>query len=99
MTTSSQHKTPCKDCPWRRAAMPGWLGPHTADEWLQHAHGESLTMCHTKTNGAQCAGFAIYRANVAKTSRFADALVLPKNHDRVFSTPAEFKAHHERLKK
>lgn len=79
--------------------MPGYLGPHTADEWLEHAHGESITMCHTKRHGQQCAGFAIYRANVCKTTRYSDTLKLPPDREAVFASRDEFKTHHERFNK
>jgi hypothetical protein len=32
---------PCNDCPWRRNATPGWLGPHTAEEWIKQAHSDT----------------------------------------------------------
>jgi hypothetical protein len=90
-----QHKTPCSDCPWARRALPGWLGNPTADEWLRSAHGESLIDCHTRI-GMQCAGSAIYRANMAKVCRSPEILTLPPNKLIVFATPMEFKAHHEK---
>lgn len=89
-----QHEVPCSDCPWSRAALPGWLGSLSVDEWLQVAHGEGTAECHTKT-GAQCAGLAIYRANVAKRPRDPDALRLAADRDRVFAWPGEFREHHE----
>jgi hypothetical protein len=90
----TQHKSPCSDCPWARKSIPGWLGNMTADEWLQAAHGEALIDCHTISN-QQCAGSAIYRANVCKSPRRADLLRLPADKIKVFSF-GEFKAHHEK---
>jgi hypothetical protein len=74
---------PCSDCPWRRNAAPGWLGPHTAQEWIRLAHGEAPIACHqTIPKGSdemepektwavpgvrQCKGAAIYRTNVFKS--------------------------------
>jgi hypothetical protein len=43
----------------------------------------------------QCAGMAIYRANVCKHVD-APGLRLPKNEQAVFSTPMEFLDHHNR---
>lgn len=37
---------PCNDCPWRRVASPGWLGPHEPETWLAIAHGEEPIACH-----------------------------------------------------
>lgn len=89
-----QHVRPCGDCPWARGALPGWLGSLTADEWLQVAHGEGSAECHS-AHGARCAGLAIYRTNVGKRPRDPEALILPADRDACFSSPAEFKKHHE----
>lgn len=66
----------------------------TAQEWVTAAHGESTIECHTLL-GAQCAGSAIYRANVCKLPRDPGTLRLPANRLEVFSSRAEFVAHHE----
>lgn len=74
---------PCSDCPWRRAAAPGWLGPYSPTEWLDVAHGEAPIACHQTMDKAvrpvdgvhswdepgirQCRGAAVYRANVCKS--------------------------------
>lgn len=89
-----QHERPCGDCPWRRDSVPGWLGGLPPDAWLRGAHGDERIDCHTLT-GAQCAGAAIYRANVAKRPRDPETLVLPANRERVFARPDEFRAHHD----
>lgn len=85
---------PCSDCPWARHALAGWLGALSADEWLAAAHGEATADCHA-LKGPQCAGMAIYRANVAKLPRDPKALKLPADREAVFATPSEFKEHHE----
>lgn len=91
-----QHRTPCGDCPWRRDALPGWLGSLSADDWLRAAHGEATADCHTLT-GAQCAGLATYRANVCKRPRNPAALQLGPDRDTVFAGPAEFRDYHHKL--
>lgn len=76
MSKKTQHTKPCSDCPWRRKAIPGWLGTaqENADEiakpqeWLDRAHGEVVVECHTNLS-CQCAGISIYRANMAKVPR------------------------------
>ena len=88
-----QHKRPCSDCPWSRKAINGWLGENSAQEWIGFAHGESLVDCHALT-GAQCAGLATYRANVAKSPRDPQQLKLPANRAAVFASPKEFLEHH-----
>lgn len=89
-----QHTNPCSDCPWSRKALPGWLGGSTADQWVATGHSDELVLCHTIGN-QQCAGIAIYRANVCKSARPPN-LKLPANKEKVFAWPTEFKAHHER---
>jgi hypothetical protein len=37
---------PCSDCPWRRNAIRGWLGPTSAEGWIEMAHGEQPIACH-----------------------------------------------------
>lgn len=93
-----QHRRACQDCPWARDAVQGWLGSLGADEWLQIAHGEGRAECHVHIS-AQCAGLAIYRANMAKIPRDPNALQLPADRERVFASPQQFRDHHEDLHK
>lgn len=94
--------TPCNECPWRRNAAPGWLGPYSADEWLEIAHSEAPIACH-KTVGRQgwqeksrqCQGAAIFRANVAKQPMNPTMAQGPRDTQQVFRSNAEFKDHHE----
>lgn len=85
-----QHVKPCADCPWRKDALEGSLTPR---EWLACAHGEGQAECHVRT-GVQCAGMAIYRANVCKRPRDPRALILKSDRQAVFTSPAEFLSHH-----
>lgn len=93
--------TPCVECPWRRAALPGWLGPYASDEWLALAHSDEPVACHLTVGRravalTSCSGAAIYRRNVAKAPRGLDAHQLPADRDTVFANRAEFAAHHDR---
>jgi hypothetical protein len=90
------HTKPCSDCPFARTALNGWLGGLPIDVWVQRAHGDASEPCHVIDN-QQCAGLAIYRANVAKKPRDPAALVLPADRAKVFATPMEFQAHHKKL--
>lgn len=92
--SKKQHRSPCHDCPWRRVALKGWLGSQSAKEWVRDAHAETVVDCHIHTNH-QCAGLAIYRANVAKKPRTKEALVLPKDTEQVFGSAEEFRTYHE----
>lgn len=88
-----QHKVPCSDCPWRRDSLPGWLGGETVKDFVNMAHGEVQYNCHVIVN-QQCAGMAVYRANVAKRCHDPKTLHLPKDKETVFATPFEFVEHH-----
>ena len=75
-----------------RASLPGWLGGATPDEYRCLAHSDQVVNCHVISN-QQCAGMAIYRANVVKRCDPPN-LKLPKDTSKVFATPMEFMAHH-----
>jgi hypothetical protein len=92
-----QHARPCGDCPWRRDALPGWLGSLSPEAWVAAARGEAIAECHTRT-GAQCAGFAIFRTNICKVPRDPEALRLPADRETVFATAPEFLNYHHGLK-
>lgn len=94
--SSRQHERPCSDCPWSPTSLRGWLGSLTAEEWLEVAHGEGRVDCHTLI-GPQCAGLAIYRANVCKRPRDPEQLQLPANRTLAFAGPAAFRDHHSKL--
>lgn len=65
------------------------------ETFLDHAHSESVMDCHMGDGTHQCAGAAIYRANVAKLTRHPDLIMtLPANRELVFASPDEFKQHH-----
>lgn len=96
-------KVPCNECPWRRNAWAGHLGPFTPEEWLALAHSDVAIACHktieveedwTTPGIRQCAGAARYRANVFKSPRDKTIAVGPTDPD-VFARPREFAEHHE----
>lgn len=89
-----QHTSPCSDCPFARKSLHGWLGRMSAEEWIEAVHGEALIDCHTISN-QQCAGAAIYRANVCKSCRFDFQLKLASDKITVFASPFEFLLHHK----
>lgn len=96
--TPKQHQQPCSDCPWARTALPGWLGDNDVAEWMRIVHGDGIIECHALKGPScshQCAGAAIYRANVCKTSRDPEVLTLPADSKKVF-TWGEFEKHHEK---
>jgi hypothetical protein len=90
--TLRQHRRPCSDCPFARWSVRGWLGHMTPEEWMQLAHGEGTADCHTTDK--QCAGLAVYHANVCKVPRDPKALRLPVDRRLVFASSQEFLEHH-----
>jgi len=93
--SDTQHSKPCSDCPWARTSLVGWTGEMSPQEWIEAAHGEALVDCHALI-GPQCAGVAIYRANVCKTPRDPRILRLSSDCDSVFASPKEFLNHHKK---
>lgn len=101
---------PCSDCPWRVNAVPGWLGPYDADEWLALAHSDEPIACHQTINEdecnedgeadweqrglRQCRGAAIYRKNICKSPRDPQVAIGPVDREAVFSNPMQFKEFH-----
>jgi hypothetical protein len=90
-----QHTSPCSDCPWTRKSLNGWLGSLSADEWVRIAHSDSVVDCHT-LRGAQCAGIAVYRRNVAKMA-YPPNLKLEADRVNVFANPMQFVEHHSKV--
>lgn len=95
---------PCVECPWLRTAVRGHLGPNTAEEWTEIAHTDSPIACHMTIDHnhqdwpelRQCAGSAIFRANVFKEPRHPKVARAERDEQRVFSSDQEFIDHHER---
>jgi hypothetical protein len=97
-----QHKAPCADCPWRRNAVKGWLGPLNIYQWLSLARDYWHKMyCHTRAQPGgdhwECVGGAIFRANT-KVMPFPTKplLKMPENKINVFASPEEFEVHHRK---
>lgn len=98
---------PCRECPWRREAAPGWLGPHTAARWLGIAQSDEPVACHltireTDDEGRgdwehpamrQCAGVASFREHLCKLPRDPEVAVGPAR-EGVFARGKEFIEHH-----
>ncbi len=101
--------SPCSECPWRRVAIPGYLGPHTPLDWVRIAHGEGAIACHktvvvtdplegtgdwTHPKLRQCRGAAVFRANVGKLPVNPTIVTGPLNEESCFGTNEEFLEHH-----
>jgi hypothetical protein len=105
MKPTTQPTKPCKECPFSREIQPGALGGSAPEVYIGQAHGSFWLPCHMhsefddpnwKSNTAkpECAGTAIYRANVYGKLD-TSLLVLEPDREAVFATPAEFLAHHK----
>jgi hypothetical protein len=91
--STEQHKTPCGDCPFTKAALNGWLGGTSIEEWIEILRSDRKIPCHA-IRGPQCAGAAILRANICKSPRDKTVLALPADRETVFGSLQEFEKHH-----
>lgn len=91
-------KTPCKDCPFRKDSLQGWLGEDRMTEIL----ASDSFVCHKTTGGAlrdrkQCAGHMLIKGHENAFVRYAarknEDLGL-KGADLVFDTKQECIEHH-----
>lgn len=89
---------PCKQCPFRKKSLPGYLGPWNADELIASI-GYQPFPCHCTIKadsptydvpGLQsCAGAAIYLNNKLQLARDPDTM---KHQDLLRGISAELKA-------
>lgn len=85
-------KKPCKDCPFRKDTLKGWLGRERMTAILQ----ADRFVCHKKTD-LQCAGHMLLRGNNNLFVRYAAALKLNtcvKGRALVFDTEQACIDHH-----
>lgn len=102
-------KRPCGECPFRREAMPGWLGAATPESFVIEISMERPLPCHSSIDyerrdwkqqweaqriGMICAGSLIFTANMAKLPRDRAFPRMANDHKLVFSTPAQFITYH-----
>jgi len=85
-------KTPCKNCPFKKDTLKGWLGKRI-NEILD---AESF-VCHKNTD-LQCAGHLIIKKDeniYFKTAQEMNIDLKLKNHDSVFESKEDFINHHK----
>lgn len=103
-------KVPCKACPFRKNALPGWLGAAPPEMFIANIMGEVPSPCHSSIDytdpawkerwdagriGKLCTGALIMAANSAKRARDARMLpVVPADRETVFTTLHEFINYH-----
>lgn len=98
-------RKPCDECPFRRDIEPGFLGGSPAGVYVGRTLGPFILNCHKAPgyrlnprdpNGLQCAGGAIFRANIGVAEIMPGAiLTLEPDAEIVFTSAAEFLAHHQ----
>lgn len=89
---------PCKNCPFRKDSLQGWLGEDRMTEILE----TDSFVCHKTTNGKlserkQCAGFMIIKGNESEAVRLSKALRIDlglKGQDLVFENKIDCINHH-----
>lgn len=98
-------RKPCQKCPFARQSTPGAMGGSDPMVFIGQAYGPYRLNCHMAEGyeqdpdcmSAQCAGAAIFRANVDRAKLMpAVLLALPKDTETVFADAAELLAHHSR---
>lgn len=100
----TQRDKPCQDCPFARHTPSGALGGGAPETYLGQILGPFWLPCHNSAGyeqnrmdmrHEQCAGAAIFRANVGVDAMMPSALLhLPKGHPSVLTGPVEFLQHH-----
>jgi len=102
-------KSPCTGCPFSRTGDPTKDGHADPMALIGQAQGPFLLPCHQEPSyfeerqgeiykKAQCAGAATYRSNLGIGDLFPKSFhILPEDHDKVFSKPAELLAYYEKI--
>ena len=97
---------PCNECPFSKTIEPGFTGGSDPSVYIGQGHGSFWLPCHKDcdfddpdwkkdTSVQQCAGAAIYRANIERDHLMPKMLHrLPKS-DLAFESPEELYAHHK----
>lgn len=101
---------PCRECAFSRSSTPGELGGSDATVYIGQCAGPFFIPCHMtyETNDQAlrenlhctggCAGAAVFRANLGVDVLMPKGINrLPADHEAVFSTNAEFLAHHRQI--
>jgi hypothetical protein len=100
---------PCKACPWKKTAGPGWLGASSPERFVLQVLSEVPLPCHLdidyddpawqerwNESGSSvrlCAGALIFARNLDKLPRDPTTPTLDKSH-AVFTSASDFISHH-----
>jgi hypothetical protein len=97
---------PCKECPYSKTVTPGALGGSDPEVYVGQGHGPFWLPCHKTCDfsdpnwkqdysAQQCAGAAIYRANIERANIMPGSLHKLDKSDLAFGSPEELYAHHK----
>lgn len=99
----------CSACPFRREAMPGWLGAGSPESFIDCMQHDEPLPCHQtidydnphwlvewvhQKNGSMCAGSLIFMANKLQRPHTPGFPTMPPDHENVFSNTVEFVRYH-----
>ncbi len=100
-------QNPCPACPFSRAVAPGALGGSPISKYVGQIIGPFVLPCHKHCDfddpqwreksieTPQCAGAAIFRANLGVNKLLPPALhKMPEDRETVFGSLTEFVQHH-----
>lgn len=98
------HRAPCAECPWRRAAIQGYLGGFAAELYADAVLNNEAPACHKRDHGpdsddtAFCVG-ALQVANAACISLWRspgadEARRVVGTSELTFAHPREFFTYH-----
>lgn len=103
----SDKRKPCAQCPFSRRTEPGLTGGTCPTVYVGQSIGPFWLPCHMDpkykanrldTDALQCAGAAIFRANIGVTELLPEQLLrLEADTQRVFANFEELIAHHMRI--
>ncbi len=101
------HKKPCRECPFRKESLPGYLGADNPEDFLATTLDDFPMPCHLTVDyeedgweslvgASYCAGALSFFRNMCKMSRDRKRPQGEKD-ETVFSRPDEFLKHHKSL--
>ncbi|QUM78751.1 hypothetical protein HWV00_20990 (plasmid) [Moritella sp. 24] len=86
-------KKPCRDCPFKKDTLKGWLGAERMREIL----AQRSFVCHKKTH-LQCAGHMLINEDDNDFVKLAKAMGLPlelTGRELIFNTKEQCISHHK----
>lgn len=99
-----RHTEPCKECPWRKDSLQGYLGGHDPEMYADAVAANEVTACHCRDFGpdddrtSMCAGALAVAANACilphRTEGGPEARERVGRRNDCFGHPAFFYEYH-----